>query len=147
MKNVPMSLQIFTSSWSDSLEKIWSQWNMFLTTNNVFILFSNQMALWDPSVIRASRCLFQHGQHLKDVSANLFRSRLAQFSLAAFQDTNPSQSPSSTCCLSTALLKKKKWESIPVPNLPTSFLSVSHPGRWYALCLVSPPAPNHSWKC
>lgn len=85
---------------------------MFFVTNkmSVFIFF-NQMAFWDPSVIRATRSLFQHGQHLKDVSGNSF-SGIIPFKPHTL-------SLSFTCCLSTASLKK--WEPVPDYTHPFPF--------------------------
>lgn len=103
-------------------------------TAPISTLFPNQMAFRDPALVLAGRCLFQHGQHLKDVSDNLFsdiipfRPHLLFMLLLSF-----------TCCFSA----KKGTRS----NETTRFLFVSRPRRWYVLCLVSPLAPNHSWTC
>lgn len=53
-----------------------------------------------------------------------------------------------TCFLSTALPRKtKKTQTQKLASSKKAFIFlVYRPSRWYPLCLVSPLAPNHTWK-
>lgn len=115
--------------------------NMSVTTKmSLFCFFFHQMAFRDPSIIGASRCLRQHGQHLQDVSGRPVGLILSEAL------PQPSRSCSHPPVAFQLLSLQKKLDHTPVPNCPPISSFARHTSRWYALCLVSLRDPNHSWK-